>query len=171
MFFPIPPHLLCRFPEDGNSNEIVGNRQGGLGNGASYAPGLFGPAFKLDGTDDFVDLGTWNLGSVWTIEAWINPASVPGGRRTIVGGMGECRDWGLVMQEKELGLAIREPGVCTLTISSGTVAQPNRWHHIVGASDGVAARVFVNGELKRSAPVEANYIGTAQGVRIGGEVC
>lgn len=168
---PQPHHLLSWFPGDGNTNDIVGNKQGSLRNGASYAPGLFGQAFRLDGADDFVDLGAWNLGPVWSIEAWVNASAVPTGRRTIAGAMFDCRDWGLVLQDRELGLAIRPPGACTQTILSGVSVTPNKWYHLVGTSDGITARIFVNGEMRRSAPVEANYLGTTQGVRIGGEVC
>jgi hypothetical protein len=154
---PRPAGLVSWWPGDGNPNDIVGTRHGTLRNGAAFAPGIFGQAFKLDGVDGFVDLGAWNLGALWTIEAWVNPSSTPTGRKTIAGGMCECRDWSITMENGELGMVIRPPGGCSQTIGSGVLALPGTWYHIAGVSDGVTGRVYINGEPKKSGTLEANY--------------
>jgi len=168
---PRPAGLVAWWPAEGNAKDIIGSRHGIMKNGAAFGPGMLGQAFKLDGVDDIVDLGGWNLGSRWTIEAWVNPLSKPPGRKTIAGGISECRDWGITMQNGEFGLVVRPPGGCTETIGSDVLAVPGTWYHVVGVSDGVIGRIFVNGKLKKSNFLEPNYIGTAQGTRIGGEEC
>lgn len=168
---PAPSGMVGWWAGDENARDKKGNRHGTLRGGASYGTGLFGSAFLLDGKEGYVDLGNWSPGPKWTIEAWVNPLSVPSGRKTIAGGMNECRDWGLVMQNGTFGLAIRPPGACTDTISSGVRAKEGKWYHIVGVCDGSTARIYINGELKGTGTVERNYVGTSIGIRIGGESC
>ena len=45
--------LVHLWSGDGNANDFVGGISGVPMNGATYAPGLFGDAFSLDGEDDF----------------------------------------------------------------------------------------------------------------------
>jgi len=150
------------------------------GAGAYYArmqagpPGYAGAvdsAVYVDGGDDYVDVGAWSAGTQWTLEAWVRPVSVPGGRRTIVGGYAECLDWGITLQEGRFGLSIRPPGGCSQTISGPTPASAGDWYHVVGTCDGLTARLYVNGQFAVSGPVQSQYTGTAAGVRIGSEVC
>ena len=69
--FPRPAGLVSWWPAEGHSKDIVGTRHGTLKNGAAFGPGIIGQAFKLDGVDDMIDLGPWNLGTRWTIEAFL----------------------------------------------------------------------------------------------------
>src|SRR5262249_57544453 len=48
--------LVNWLPGDGNANDVRGVQNGTLVNGAGFAPGKFGQAFRLDGIDDFVRL-------------------------------------------------------------------------------------------------------------------
>jgi len=156
---------------EGNASDRLGNLHGTLRNGATFAPGKVGQAFWLDGVDDSVDLGAWNPGSRWTLAAWVNASDLPAGRRAIVGGMNDCADWALVLSSGEFGLAIRQPGGCTLTLGSGVRPAANEWHYVVGTNDGATARLYVDGELKASTPVEPGYVGTSNRALIGAEQC
>lgn len=130
----------------------------------------FGNALSLDGADDYVNLGSLNPGSQWTLEAWVRPASVPDGRHTILGGMTDCNDWGIVVHGGVFGVTVRYSG-CTTTHFSTIAPTPGTWYHIAGTNDGQNARLYVNGELAASGPVATNYVGTYAGTRIGGEIC
>ena len=55
--------------------------------------------------------------------------------------------------------------------ASGVGAQTNTWYHIAGICDGTTASIYVDGQLMNSSTVDGGYMGTAAGVRIGGEVC
>jgi hypothetical protein len=170
---PVPSGLLAWWPGDGTASDLVGNHPGQLLNGASFVPGKGGQAFQFDGGDDYVDTGAWSAGSQWTIEAWVNPTSTPmeGRRRTIVGGCNECRDWAISMISSEFVAVIRQPGGCTMNLGSGVLAVAGRWYHVAFTCDGATARIYVDGGLRNSGPVDANYVGTTAGLRIGGEVC
>ncbi|MBM2848769.1 MAG: hypothetical protein HW418_1711, partial [Anaerolineales bacterium] len=44
------------WPGNGDATDIVGGNHGTPLNGATFAPGLVGTAFSLDGVDDFVEV-------------------------------------------------------------------------------------------------------------------
>lgn len=130
-----------------------------------------GNYLSLDGSDDYVSTGVWSPGSQWTLEAWVKPSSIPSGRHTIIGGFQSCYDWGIVMHDGYYGISIRPPGGCSVTIMSNTPAVLNEWTHVAGTVDGLMAKLFINGELLASAPVETSYSAVLTDVRIGGEYC
>ncbi len=166
-----PSGLIAWWPGDGNTTDLIGNHNGSLQNGATYATGKVGQAFSFDGINDYVDLGAWNAGSTWTLEAWVNPSALPTGRKGILGAYQSCGDWGISLEDGKLGVTINEPSACTKTYLWDQPPSIGTWYHVVGTNDGTTARLYVNGVLRNSGAVTANYTGTAAGVRIGGEVC
>ena len=61
---------------EGNVLDVVGHHDGMLMEGATFAPGLVGQAFRLDGVDDFVRVphaADLNLTGSFSIIAWIFP--------------------------------------------------------------------------------------------------
>jgi len=127
-------------------------------------------ALRFDGVAGYVDAGNWGPGTQWTAEAWVNPSALPAGRRTILGGFGGCRDWGITMQDGQLGLAVRPPGNCTVTLLAGAASTVNTWYHVAGTCDGANAVLYINGAQVATAPVDPNYAGY-ENTRIGGEAC
>ncbi|MBK9313320.1 MAG: hypothetical protein IPM55_03565 [Acidobacteria bacterium] len=166
-----PSGMLAWLPGDGNTTDLTGMHNGTLQNGATYAAGKVGQAFSFDGINDYVDLGAWNAGSAWTLEAWVNPSALPAGRKGILGAYQSCADWGISLEDGKLGVTINEPSACTKTYLWDQPPSIGTWYHVVGTNDGTTARLYVNGVLRNSGVVTANYTGTAAGVRIGGEVC
>jgi hypothetical protein len=167
---PPPPGLLGWWRAESNAFDELSLHNGTLVRNVTYAPGRVGTAFKLDG-NSYVDLGVWTAGSNWTIEAWAKPASLPGGRHTIVGGINNCVDYGLEMTDGQFGVQIKPPGGCSAFIPSGIFLTIGSWYHVAAACDGLNASVYVNGVLAGSAPVQFNYVGDATGLRIGSSVC
>jgi hypothetical protein len=128
-------------------------------------------ALYFDGGSTYVDLGAWSPGSHWTVEAWVSPLWLPGGRHTIMAGANDCRHWGLTLQEGRFGVAMRPPGGCYQSLTAPEAATVGEWVHVAGTCDGTAANLYVNGVLKASAAVDPEYSGTTAGARIGSEVC
>jgi hypothetical protein len=62
---PANATVTHRWPADGDANDVVGTANGTLNNGATFAAGLAGQGFSLDGADDTVSFGTTagNVGS------------------------------------------------------------------------------------------------------------
>ena len=52
----LPPGITGWWPGNGNPLDVVGARDGDLVGGATFAPGIVGEAFTLDGDGDFVDV-------------------------------------------------------------------------------------------------------------------
>lgn len=48
--------LVAWWPAEGSADDAIGENNGVLQNGASYAPGRVGQAFSFDGVDDFVSI-------------------------------------------------------------------------------------------------------------------
>ncbi|MBU6399477.1 MAG: DUF11 domain-containing protein, partial [Verrucomicrobia bacterium] len=168
---PPPLGLLGWWRAEGDATDAIGVHNGTIQNNVTFAPGQVGQAFSFDGNSAYVDLGQWSPGAQWTVEAWVSPSALPGGRRGILGAWNNCQDWGLAMNNGRLGLTIRPPGGCSQVIDTGLSAVVGAWYHLVGTCDGAVAKLYLDGQLVNSAPVDPNYIGTASGTRIGGEVC
>lgn len=71
---PAPPGLIAWWSGDGHAQDYAGASHGALMNGVSFAPGLVGQAFSLDGVDDYVRVqhrDVLNPKGVITIEGWV----------------------------------------------------------------------------------------------------
>lgn len=160
-----PPGLVSWWPGDGDARDIVGESDGVLQNGATFADGLVGQAFSFDGVDDFVSAPhneSQDLREALTIDAWI--------MRT-----GPCLELNCIVLMKEdvpapfeedlrYGLVLFgeqgvSPGRMSLSLNtalwedvaiSTTVLQQDVWYHVAGAYDGTTARIYVNGLLESS---------------------
>ena len=78
---PPPANMVSWWPGDENANDIQGNNNGTLQNGATFAAGKVGQAFSFDGVDDFVEVPNapdLNPTNQITIDAWYKPVSFNG---------------------------------------------------------------------------------------------
>ena len=166
--------LVTYYPMNGNANDASGHNYHGSINGAILANDRFGnlnSAYSFNGSGNYINTGSWSTGNKWTIEAWVKPSSLENGRKVIAGGMESCLDWSISMNNGYLSAEIRQPGGCSQTLSSGIYATAGNWYHVSATCDGLLARIYVNGILRNSAPVETNYSGYAGGTWIGGAYC
>ena len=70
----LPASEVARWPAEGDARDVVGHYDGELMGGASFAPGLVGQAFSLDGVDDFVqvrDPADLGLTGSFSLVAWV----------------------------------------------------------------------------------------------------
>jgi len=136
---------------------------------ATYSPGP-STAIGFNGSSSYVDLGAWTAGTQWTLQAWANPSSLPGGRRAVVGATAQCLDWGIVLQDGQFAVNLTPPGSCNTQYRSGDPVTPGQWYQLTATCDGTNASLYINGQLRISGP-SATYTGTAQGTRLGGDTC
>lgn len=162
---PAPSGMTDWWPGDGNADNIQGNHDGTLHNGATFEPGKVGAAFRLDGVDDYVDVGDIDLPVTFTIDAWVNPASLSSGPIVIssnngsyylqIGGAGELR-------ARVVNAATDE----TQYQTGGGVVSTGTWQHITVTYDGNAGAnekflFYVNGiNVPATASVSADNGGT-----------
>ncbi|MGA2863269.1 MAG: FG-GAP-like repeat-containing protein [Verrucomicrobiota bacterium] len=154
----------------------------GPGNGGAYYAHIVSQAYLertpaitnalyFNGANNYINVGNWSPGPQWSIQAWVMPVSLPGGRHAIAGSMGGCLDWAIVLQDGKLGLAIRPPGGCNITYTSPGTVTPGSWYHVAGVSDGTNSYLYVNGVLAASGAVDPNYTLYSGGTWIGGDIC
>ena len=125
----------------------------------------------FNGGNNYINTGAWTPGVQWSVQAWVMASSLPGGRHTVAGGLGACRDWGITLQDGHFGALIRPPGGCTTSLTAPAPAVPGVWYHLASVVDGTNAFFYVNGVLQASSPVDVNYLPYEGGTWIGGEVC
>ncbi len=135
------------WPGDENALDIVGPNDGTLFNGATFAPGLVGPAFSFDCVDDFVDMGGTNIGGSQqlTIDAWVKHDSLPSGmieRYVTLFGENE-----VVLRHNgsgQLHFFMRHAGVLR-HIRVNNALQVGVFHHVAGTYDGSVMRLYLDG--------------------------
>jgi hypothetical protein len=165
---PPPPGLVSWWPGDGSAEDIVGGHHGTLEAGASFAPGMVGEAFLLDGMDDHVLIGNppeLQLQN-FTIDAWIklNDLTLPDAAASIllygwngygfaVSGVGVGGGSGGIdpINEGELILSkIGRNGVS----SQGMVIPDLDFHHVAVTKQGGDVTFYLDGAPYE---VQGNY--------------
>jgi hypothetical protein len=171
----VPPlaDLISWWPGDGNANDIADENDGTLMGNATFAPGLVGQAFLLDGIDDFVDLGNASNLHVstddFTVDAWVNftsldnggPCSYLGCDMSIVAkmyGFNAVNEdgWWLLKQKDDrfwFCLGGKDGNHCgdpAFTVFSQTVATTGVWYHVAVVKNSAGFSIYVNGVLEDS---------------------
>ena len=166
---PIPPPagIVGWWPGDEDASDIVGGVNGTPQNGATFAPGLVGQAFSLDGSDDFVSLpddafDALFAGGEISIEAWMKTGGVASQSSDSKSGIAAAWDFTAVMFESSwwLYFDFAEIGVITAVwdgvwgnrLSSATFISDDNWHHVASTYSGGTARIYVDGVLRASEP-------------------
>jgi len=131
--------------------------------GVSIVAGHDGNAIQLAATSTASVLDSVSLDvSAVTIEAWINPSSIPGTGRV-----------GLFDNDGQYGFFVYAGGVLSCTAGCGAQSaagaiQANIWQHVACTTEGGAVRVYINGTQVASTTC-TTALGTAStvGSRIG----
>jgi hypothetical protein len=139
-----PPNMISWWTGDGTAADLQDGNDGTLVNGATFAPGMVGQAFSLDGVDDRVDVSdsdNLDVPSQITIDAWINPAAL-GGRVVdkITAGKGD----GYLLDT--FGGNVRFV-FGSQEVSGSTTLATNEFTHVAATYDFTTLNVYVNGVL------------------------
>jgi hypothetical protein len=135
-------------------------------------PGKVGGALRFDGVNDWVtvaDTAVLDVTTGLTMEAWVNPAAVGTGWRTVMlkeqpnnliyalyAGNGAGRPAAHVFTTSDLG-------------TNGTANTPlNAWTHLAATYDGATLRLFVNGTQVSSKAVTGSIRASTGVLRFGG---
>lgn len=172
--------LMAWWPGEGNANDIIGNNQGTLQNGASFAAGEVGQAFELNASGSvpfqcpscsYVSIMNSFPASVndVTVEAWIYPTQNP---------PSPVVQWIYTHYPDGPQLGFSRTGDDTFwrpNVDGGVFhvpgsIPPNTWSHIAGTYNGSTglAQLFINGNLVGS--VDASQATAFQGSPYSGPV-
>ena len=169
---PEPPKgMAAWWPGDGNANDLVGSSNGTLQHGASFATGIVGQGFALDGVDDYVDFG--NAPSLrvssgdFSIDAWVRFDAITAADMSIVDKMSavgvNLDGWRLIKQGDDNhfwfcfgGGTVNRCVDPAFTVFSRTLAVPDVWFHVAAVKSASSFSLYVNGEQEDSrSPVPA----------------
>lgn len=145
--------LVSWWPGDGNANDIDGGNSGTLQNGATFAPGIAGQAFSLDGVDDFVNISgrpTLEVTSQFTLEAWIRPTDFSDNHQ-IISKFGSPGNWAY-----QIGVAPANAGSLRSDVSGNgntydTLFAPpslltvGQWAHVATTFNAGLWKLYING--------------------------
>ncbi|KXK63691.1 hypothetical protein AWW66_01645 [Micromonospora rosaria] len=110
-----------------------------------------GTALRLDGQDDYLDLGTApgaRLQGAYTVEAWVKPAAA-GGVILAVGDASQAGWFRLSVSTTGALVLSQHPGAGNSIVSSGSAVPTGRYTHVAAVLDGgstpAKGRLYVDG--------------------------
>jgi concanavalin A-like lectin/glucanase superfamily protein len=154
-----PSGMLDWWPGDGNARDVQGGKNGQLKNGATFGTGEVAQAFSFNSSmNQYVDVGSVDLPSTFTIDAWINPSSTSGIQQIVsnldfnTGGHGySLYLFGAALEAKVFNGSGDTDYVAGAAITAGT------WQHVTLTYDGNTGsgqklKFYVNGVLRSANP-------------------
>ena len=170
-----PSGLIAWWPGNGNANDLVGNCNGTLVGGVTFAPGKVGQAFSFDGATGYVQIGgSYNLSGSRTIEGWVFPSTNSGdGTPIFVGGASGAGDmFGIAgtsgnCNVGQYNLYVDHWGYSC--VNGAVAVAPNTWNHVAMTFDGTNILFYVNGVAGPGVP-QTLYNYNLNTATIGGNV-
>jgi hypothetical protein len=148
--------LVAFLPFNGNANDVSGNGNNGIINGATLTNGRFGnpdAAYSFDGQNDYIKVPhaqILNLSSSISLSIWIQyNEGVASTYEDIVMKGNNTYGFQFSSSGGQIMFHIRSGGWRNL--NSQVVPEKNKWYHIVGTYDGTTQKIYINGELKAKA--------------------
>lgn len=149
--------LISRWAGDGDSFDSAGSNHGTLVNGATFAPGLIGQAFRFDGVDDRVEIAdsvSLDTHDQLTIETWFRADAVGGSLQALVmHGFDAANGKNNVLSilaDGRLNFSVRGVVAGYDDVVGVRVIAPNVWHHAAFTYDGSVGRLYLDGLLEGS---------------------
>jgi hypothetical protein len=142
-------HIANRVAHDSSGNSLDGTLKGG----AMLAGGVHGNAVRLNGEEDYVDLGypvELQLMGSMTISAWINSTSFPRDDAAIISNCPNYQlDTTLDTGLRTIGFKLSGPGGNFMARYGATELVPHNWYHVAGVydADSRTLDVYLNGRL------------------------
>ena len=147
--------LTAWYPFDGNASDMSGNgRHGTTHNGAGWAAGKVGQALSLDGVDDYMDAGDFEIGGAVTFAAWVKYDAFKSWSRVFDFGNGEDSDNILMAHYQTTSsgrFSHRVTSTSTYELGGSNNLGSNTWLHRVGVIEANGnMSLYLNGSLVAS---------------------
>ncbi|MEZ5306721.1 MAG: LamG-like jellyroll fold domain-containing protein [Pyrinomonadaceae bacterium] len=149
-----PSGIISWYKADGSPQDERRINGGILMNGVTYAPGMAGSAFQLDGVDDYVlvvDSPSLDFDSAdqMSILMWVKLSDT--GIYHILGKRSNCGDSGqsanYLIANDSRGLLFTSAGQLLLANETLPI---DEWKHVAVTADGTTIRIYIDGVEKNS---------------------
>jgi hypothetical protein len=171
--------LVAYYPFNGTARDASKNSNDGLVMGDAYfVNGMKEEAINFDGRNDYVEVPDDNSLDITpsiTLSAWIKPVETS--REYIVHKMNSTSGGGVSYSldifpspGRARGLFVNsiDPKCYSCSATGKTEIKRSSWQHIATTANRNEAKVYFNGELEDTAPLDGNGIDTTSGpLRIG----
>jgi len=132
-------------------DSTASNSNGTMINGPTWDTGKIGQAVKLDGTNDYIDLGSPSAANITgdlTVSAWVKPASFAKTQGVISWGNGSTSSAYTVNISTARRIQFLCTGCTTRTSTGATLsATTGTWSHIAVTLSGSTVKFYLNGTL------------------------
>jgi hypothetical protein len=180
---PAPPGLIAWWSGDGHAEDYVGNHHGKPTSGVSYASGMVGQAFCMEGLGGRVCVPSsdaLNPKGGFSIECWFQSTGV-GSANIISKWNMDTQDFSYILQDNGwenppvhyvmFGLTERSRMNTRFDLANLHGRRPmlrQNWTHVAATFDGSAARLYVNGTLDgESASIDGRIHAGSADILIG----
>jgi hypothetical protein len=154
--------LVAGYEFNGNADDVSGNGNHGVVNGATLTADRFGnadSAYSFDGVDDYIGLGDQDFGAALSISLWVNFHQITAAPQLLINkydgdsGAGDVsidRTFDLYMHQEgegrhhEFFWTVSQDGVNYSDERSITRGSAGEWYHLVATFDNGAASIYVN---------------------------
>jgi hypothetical protein len=149
-------NLKAYYTGDNTPNDSLGNYNGTLVNGATYATGKINNGFSFDGINDYISISpliTTNIkANPHTYSAWVNANNLSS-RKWIIQCAGDSKGSSMTFESGKLTFWYEGQGKLT---SANTTLSTGVWYHVVITYDGVnTVKFYVNGVSDGTANVSS----------------
>ncbi len=153
---------IAYYSAEGNANDTAGGHNGSMINGAGFAPGAFGQAFNLNGSNQYIsvpDSSDWTFGSNnFTISIWANFDTLRQGALGTLPNVFVGHDQGGGTQNKWVffhdgvtspAFHVNGPGLTSTFIQANNSFVPaaGEWHHYSIKRSGSVFTFYVDGNF------------------------
>ncbi|MBK8495551.1 MAG: LamG domain-containing protein [Chitinophagaceae bacterium] len=174
---PMMPDLLAYLPMNGNADDMSGNNHNGTVVNATAATDKYdnnNSAFQFNGNGSGTSITLANsnsldfLGTPFTISTWVKFSTATGEPKLIAGkhNCGTATGYFLGVDNNRLSYWLAS-GSSWSQVTTMETYNDDKWHHIVGAYDGVNQELYVDGIFKAGTSTTYNTPASGAPIKVG----
>lgn len=133
----------------GARSDIHGGNSGYISGATVGKEGVFGNAYSLDGTDDYIDLGDQasleSSGDNFTLSAWIKTSGTPTSRMIMAKKDNTAKGYYMWVSASGKLESFFGDGTTSATATSTASINDNAWHHVAAVRSTNTVTIYIDG--------------------------